>query len=90
MTLGDEYRVKAAEFHAMARAERDRDLREQFESLALGYLRLAAQADRNTTLDVTYEPAPPKLNDPQAKEEPRDFRKENAAPSDKKGPLRSG
>jgi len=37
-------------------------LRVQFENLAKAYLRLAEQADRNASADLTYEPPPPKLD----------------------------
>jgi hypothetical protein len=65
MTAGDEYRIKAAEFRARAHAETNRAMRAEFENLARAYLRLAEQAERNTKLDVTYEPPPPKLNEPE-------------------------
>jgi hypothetical protein len=67
MVDGDQYRIKAAEFHARARCVSSERLRAQFENLAKAYLRLAEQADRNTELDVTYEPPPPKLNDSEVK-----------------------
>ena len=60
MTSADEYRVKAAEFSAKARQELNPALRAQFENFALGYLRLAEQAERNSKNDLVYEtPAPP-------------------------------
>jgi hypothetical protein len=35
--------------------------------LARAYLRLAEQAQRNEQFDITYEPPPPKLDDPKVK-----------------------
>jgi hypothetical protein len=61
MTMRDEYLTKAAEFFARARC--DTSHRGEFESLAKSYLRLAMQADRNSQLDVVYEPPPPTLGD---------------------------
>ena len=61
MTMRDEYLTKAAEFFARARC--DTSHRGEFESLAKSYLRLAMQADRNSHLDVIYEPPPPTLGD---------------------------
>ena len=61
---GEEYRVKVAELRARAATEEDPARRAEFESLAQAYLRLAAQAKRNTETDVTYEPAPPKIDTP--------------------------
>jgi hypothetical protein len=61
---GDDYRVKVAELRARASEEADPARRAEFESLAQAYLRLAAQAKRNTETDVTYEPPPPKISTP--------------------------
>ena len=67
MTSGDEYLLKAAEFLAQAEGETSPETRVELENLASAYLRLAAQAKRNTLLDVTYEPAPPKIDDSEMK-----------------------
>ena len=53
-----EYRNKAAELSAKARAEKVPALKAEFEALALSYLRLAEQAERNSQADIVYEPAP--------------------------------
>lgn len=58
MGPGDEYRVKAFEFRAMARSENDPGMRAEFENLARAYMRLAEQAERNSQLDLTYETPP--------------------------------
>jgi hypothetical protein len=47
MTPADRYRVKAAELMARARLDTNPMLRLECENLALAYLRLADQADRN-------------------------------------------
>ena len=63
MASGDQYRIKAAEFHAEAQRIADRSLRRQFEDLSRAYLRLADQADRNASIELVYEPPLPKLTD---------------------------
>jgi len=64
MAAGDQYRIKAASFHAQALCTRSPRLRTQYENLSKAYLRLAEQADRNDITDITYEPPPPKLSNP--------------------------
>jgi hypothetical protein len=59
MTRADEYRVKAGDMAAFARAEVDPFKQAELESLSLAYLRLADQADKNTYADVVYETPPP-------------------------------
>ena len=66
MAVGDGYRLKAAEFQALAQDEKNMMFRMQFESLARAYLRLAEQAERNIQTDVTYEPPPTKIDDSDA------------------------
>jgi hypothetical protein len=56
MTSADHYRIKAAEFTAMARAMTEPKLQVEFLKMAASYLRLAEQADRNSLNDVVYEP----------------------------------
>lgn len=63
MTTGDQYRLRAAEFHAEALRQANPDLRRQFEDLSRAYLRLAEQADRNATMELIYEPPLPKLGE---------------------------
>jgi hypothetical protein len=55
MPTGDEYRVKAADINAQAHREKNWRLRCELKNLALAYLRLADQADRNALSDVVYE-----------------------------------
>jgi hypothetical protein len=64
MSSGEDYRHKALEFGAKAHAESDPDLKAQLNALALSYLRLAEQADRNSLADIVYEPPPPMAVDP--------------------------
>jgi len=68
MTQGDAYRTKAAELRAQAKREATHSIRTELDSLALGYLRLAEQAERNSLTDVSYE-TPPAKTEP--KKEPK-------------------
>jgi hypothetical protein len=65
---GDKYRAMALELLARAETESDPQIRAEFENLAASYLRLAEQAEVNSRLDVTYEPPPPKIDDPDLKQ----------------------
>jgi hypothetical protein len=56
MTAGDQYRVKAAEFFAMARNESQPHLQIEYATTAASYLKLAELADRNAMTDIVYEP----------------------------------
>jgi hypothetical protein len=69
MTPADQYRVKAGDMAALARAETDPFQKAEYERLSLGYLRLAEQADRNSQTDVVYEPPPPQAERPQAQQQ---------------------
>src|SRR5262249_62185133 len=55
MAAGDQYRIKAAEFHARAQSEASPRIRDQFENLAKAHLRLAEQADLNERVEVVYD-----------------------------------
>ena len=55
MAAGDQYRTKAAEFHARAQSETRPQLRLQFENLAKAHLRLAEQADWNDRVEAVYD-----------------------------------
>ena len=55
MAPGDLYRLKAADMNTRANRETNLLIRAEFENLALAYLRLADQADRNARTDVVYE-----------------------------------
>jgi hypothetical protein len=57
MAVGDQYRTKAASFHAQAQFTTSPRLH-----LSKAYLRLAEQADRNEQADIIYEPPPPRLD----------------------------
>ena len=56
MAAGDDYRIKAADMNAKAKREIRPLTRAELESLALAYLRLADQADRNADLDAGLAP----------------------------------
>ena len=58
MASGDQYRIKATELFAKANCETNLAVRSELESIALAYLRLAAQAERNSQADIVYEPPP--------------------------------
>ena len=58
MAVGDNYRAKALELLARAETEGDMQMRAELENLAAAFLRLAEQAERNSKLDLTYEPPP--------------------------------
>jgi hypothetical protein len=58
MTPGDEYRVRAANLRARAKREVKVTVRAELEGLAQSYLRLAAQAERNSHTDIVYEWVP--------------------------------
>lgn len=52
---GDAYRIRASELNAEARQEPDAERRKELKSLAMAYLRLADQAERNAQNNVVYE-----------------------------------
>jgi hypothetical protein len=58
MTQADQYRSRSAELTAKARTETDPAVKAEYEALALGYRRLAEQADRNSQTDIVYETPP--------------------------------
>jgi hypothetical protein len=55
MPTGDEYRRLAADLSERAKREPDSLTRAEFQNLAVAYLRLAAQADKNSKVDLVYE-----------------------------------
>jgi hypothetical protein len=72
MAAGDEYRIKAAEMNARAKSERNPLTRAEHENLALAYLRLADQADKNATVDLVYETPPERPSLQQQQPQPDD------------------
>jgi hypothetical protein len=68
MTPAEQYRVKASEMAALARAETHPFQKAEYERLSLSYLRLADQAERNSQTDVVYE-TPPPVQQPQAQQQ---------------------
>ena len=69
MTPADEYRIKAGDLAAFARAELDPFQRAEYERLSAFYLRLAEQAERNSLTDVVYETPPTPAEQPQAQQQ---------------------
>jgi|SRR5947209_657972 hypothetical protein len=55
MPTADEYRMKAAELRARSELEHEAGVRAELDQLALAYLRLAAQAEKNAATDIVYE-----------------------------------
>jgi hypothetical protein len=66
MTPADEYRVKAGDLAALARAEKDPFGKAEYERLSRAYLLLAEQAERNSKTDLVYETPP---HQPQAQQQ---------------------
>jgi len=66
MNSAQRYRVRAAEFAAMAKSETDPALQTEYARMAMNYIRLAVLAERNARTDVVYETPPPdhKTTDP--------------------------
>jgi hypothetical protein len=58
MGTADHYRILAVKMRAHAERERHSALRVEWEQLALCYIRLAEQAERNSHTDIVYEPPP--------------------------------
>ena len=58
MSTADQYRVRAAEFAAMARSEPAPALQTEYAKMAASYMRLAELADRNAMTDMVYERPP--------------------------------
>jgi hypothetical protein len=55
---GDSYRIKASDLKAEARQESNAVRRVELETLAMAYLRLADQAERNSLNNIVYETPP--------------------------------
>jgi hypothetical protein len=55
MTPAGQYRVKAGDLAALARAEKDPFGKAEYERLSLAYWLLAEQAERNSKVDLVYE-----------------------------------
>ena len=55
MPSANEYRIKAAELNALGKDEPDQLARANYINLALAYLRLAEQAEKNAATDIVYE-----------------------------------
>jgi hypothetical protein len=55
MTPAEQYRAPAAKLDAKARAELDPQIRAEWTHLAMNYLRLAKQAERNQAADAAHQ-----------------------------------
>ena len=82
MTPADQYRIKAGDMAALARAEQDPFQKAEYERLALSYLRLAEQADRNSQNDVVW--LDPLIDKPVAQSQVQ--QQQQAQPPNKKDP----
>jgi hypothetical protein len=72
MPTADDYRTKAAELHARTKSELDGATRAELQHLALSYLRLADQAEKNARSDLVYEtPAEPSRHVVQQQQQPQ-------------------
>jgi hypothetical protein len=69
MPTADEYHKKAADMNALAKREPNMLTRAEYENLALSYLRLAAQAERNAATDIVYEPPLSRSEQPQVQQQ---------------------
>jgi hypothetical protein len=69
MSSGDDYRAKAAAMNARAKQERSLLIRAELDNLALAYLRLADQAERNAQADLVYETPPRSAAQPQQQQQ---------------------
>jgi hypothetical protein len=67
MGPGDAYRLRAADM--LAKAEQSERHRVDFENLAMAYLRLAEQADRNARLGQPLKPDDPAAHQRQQSEQ---------------------
>jgi hypothetical protein len=68
---GDAYRIKASELNAEARQEQNAGRRAELETLAMAYLRLANQAERNARNNVVYETPSPRPVVQQQQQQPQ-------------------
>lgn len=71
MTPADQYRAKAGDLAALAKAETDPFGKAEYERLAQAYWRLAEQADRNSQSHVVYETPPRQPQAQQQQQQPR-------------------
>jgi hypothetical protein len=72
MPTANDYRSKAADMNARAKRESNMLTRAEYEHLALSYLRLAGQAERNAATDIVYEtPRLERTQVPQQQQQPQ-------------------
>jgi len=76
MPTAHDYRSKAADLSARAKRESNMLTRAEYEHLALSYLRLAHQAERNAATDIVYEtPRLEQAQVPQQQQQPQPEKK---------------
>jgi hypothetical protein len=64
--------MKAAELLERSKSERASEMRSELDHLALSYLRLADQAERNAATDIVYEtPTTPSQHVAQQQQQPQ-------------------
>ena len=68
---GDSYRIKASDLKAEARQEPNAERRKELDNLAMAYLRLADQAERNSRNNIVYETPPRRPVVQQQQQQPR-------------------
>jgi hypothetical protein len=87
MTPADQYRVKAGDLAALAKAETDPFGKAEYERLSQAYLRLAEQADRNSLNDVVwYDPLVDRPADhPRAQQQQQQQTQPNTDPTSDEG-----
>ena len=74
---GDAYRIRASELNAEAHQESNTERRSELEKLAMAYLRLADQAERNAQNNVVYETPSPRSAVQQQQQQPQARAKED-------------
>jgi hypothetical protein len=80
---GDAYRIRAAELNAEAHQESNTERRSELEKLAMAYLRLADQAERNAQNNVVYETTAPR---PVVRQQQQQRQQQQARPDDDSEP----
>jgi hypothetical protein len=86
---GDAYRIRASELNAEAHQESNTERRSELEKLAMAYLRLADQAERNAQNNVVYETPPPRASVGQQQQQQQQQRQQQQASSDDDSEPRS-
>jgi len=75
MPTADEYRAKAVDMNARAEREPNMLTRAEFGNLALAYLRLADQAEKNAMTDIVYQTPVPSTQPQVQQQQPQPDKK---------------